>query len=178
MRNILLTGPPGIGKSTAIIRIAEALGPERAGGFHTGEIRERGHRVGFQITTLDGERGILAHIADREGPTLGKYRVNVPAIDNIAVPSMRHARESGRLIIIDEIARMEMFSTAFRTETLACLATGRVIGTIQARPDQFLDSIRRRADVHLIELTVANRDTIPQTVLALISQDQRGLVLK
>ncbi len=124
--------------------------------------------MGFRITTLDGEEAILAHINQRVGPSVGKYRVNVHAIDRVAVSAMRYARESGRLIIIDEIAKMEMFSDAFRTETLACLDTGRVIGTIQMRADPFLEGIRRRDDLTLIVLTTANRDTVPETVLGLI----------
>src|SRR5712692_602773 len=49
IKNFLLTGRPGIGKTTvaeAIIREFE----EDAGGFVTGEIRESGTRKGFRIT--------------------------------------------------------------------------------------------------------------------------------
>ena len=111
--NILISGRPGIGKSTVIQKIIESLGSERAGGFWSGEIRQAGRRVGFSINTLYGLNGILAHVDFTTGPRVGKYRVNVSDIDNIAVPSMISAREAGKIIIIDEIASMELFSTKF-----------------------------------------------------------------
>ena len=67
--NILLTGRPGIGKTTAVKRIIENIGINRLNGFWSSEIREKGKRIGFSINTLDGRIGILAHIdlnRDRE----------------------------------------------------------------------------------------------------------------
>ena len=60
-RNILLTGVPGIGKTTLIRRILDKI-EVKAGGFCTEEIREKGRRVGFSINTLDGRTGTLAHV--------------------------------------------------------------------------------------------------------------------
>ncbi len=79
------------------------------------------------------------------------------------------ARESGRLIIIDEIAKMELFSERFSDEVLRCLSTGRVVGTIQMRGHPFLDDVRSRNDVDLIELTTMNRDQIPLQVFELVN---------
>ncbi len=50
---ILLTGPPGVGKTTAVKAVVTLLGG-RAGGFYTRELRHRGSRTGFEIVTLDG----------------------------------------------------------------------------------------------------------------------------
>ena len=45
-RNILVTGPPGCGKSTLIEKILNRIeGPVT--GFFTLEIKEKGRRVGF-----------------------------------------------------------------------------------------------------------------------------------
>lgn len=168
--SILITGKPGLGKTTAIRSVVDKLGRNRAGGFWSVEIREHGRRVGFAIETLDGQKGILAHTSKDSGPRVGRYRVNIEDIKGIAVPSMRSARNRGKIIIIDEIAKMELFSVEFRCEVIRCLGTRRVIGTLQARENAFLNALREREDTLTIELTQANRDQIPQTVLTMIGQ--------
>ena len=59
---ILLTAQPRTGKSTAIKKIINMLGPNNYKGFSTEEIREDGERVGFRINTLSGKQPLLAHI--------------------------------------------------------------------------------------------------------------------
>jgi len=168
-KNILVTGKPGIGKTTAIKSIIEKLDPDSIAGFWSEEIREAGQRVGFAIETLSGKIGTLAHVNLKTGPKVSKYRVNIDDIESIMVPEMEFARESGRVIIIDEIAKMELFSERFSDEVRRCLNTSRVVGTIQLRRDPFLDEIRSRSDVYLFELTTMNRNRIPLQVLELVN---------
>ena len=168
MKNILLTGKPGIGKTTAIKRIVERLDSQNLNGFWSREIREKKKRIGFSIETLSGERGILAHVNQKVGPKVSKYRVNVEDIESIIIPELQRARDLGQFIIIDEIAKMELFSRKFVDEVLRCLDTRRVIGTIQERHHPVLDRIRSRDDVRIIELTSCNRDQIPQQVIDLL----------
>ncbi|MFW9833081.1 MAG: NTPase [Candidatus Thorarchaeota archaeon] len=169
MKNILLTGKPGIGKTTAIKRIVEKLDSQNVNGFWSREIREKKKRIGFSIETLSGERGILAHVNQKVGPKVSRYRVNVEDIESIMIPELQRARDLGQFIIIDEIAKMEIFSRKFVDEVLRCLDTRRVIGTIQERRHPVLDRIRSREDVQLIELTLLNRDQIPNRVLELVN---------
>lgn len=166
--NILLTGQPGIGKTTAIKTIVGQLDPEKAAGFWSEEIRERGGRVGFSIETISGRRGLLAHVTLKEGPRVGKYHVSIEDIDTIVVPELASARESGRIIIIDEIASMELHSRQFRDEVSRCLDAKRVVGTVQGRKHSYLDAVRSRADVTLFELTISNRDELPLQILKLL----------
>lgn len=168
--NILLTGQPGIGKTTTIKAIVDKLSPKSVAGFWSEEIRERGRRVGFGIETLSGKRGILAHVNLSDGPRVSKYRVNIEDIDSIIVPELAFARESGRIIIIDEIASMELHSQDFKDEVGRCLDARRVLGTIQQREHPFLNEIRSRVDVRLLELTISNRNRIPKQVLELLKQ--------
>ena len=53
-KNLLLTGPPGCGKTTVIRRLVERLANRRVAGFYTHEIRKKGQRVGFEVRGLNG----------------------------------------------------------------------------------------------------------------------------
>ncbi|MFW9927710.1 MAG: NTPase [Candidatus Thorarchaeota archaeon] len=167
-QNILLTGRPGIGKTTAIRRITEKIEPIRVGGFFSYEIRESGKRVGFAIETFSGEKGILAHVNLNTRYRVGKYQVSVEDIDSVIIPELQKAREEKEIIIIDEIAKMELFSKMFAPEVRKCLDTGRVVGTIQERRVPFLDEVKHRPDVSILELTPSNRDAIPMQVLSIL----------
>jgi nucleoside-triphosphatase THEP1 len=83
-KNLLLTGPPGCGKSTLIEKLIARIDQPMTG-FFTGELRDRGRRVGFSITTLCGKQGVLAHASSKSPVRVGKYGVNVEAIDQMAV---------------------------------------------------------------------------------------------
>jgi len=138
-KHVLLTGRPGIGKTTAIRKTIKRIGSKRVGGFWSSEIRKSGRRQGFAIHTVQNDEGILAHVDRKEGPRVSKYRVNIADINEIAVPAMRKARESGKIIIVDEIAKMELYSESFKQEIIRCLNQGRVLGTIQQRRSSFLE---------------------------------------
>ena len=86
-KNILVTGPPRCGKSTLIEKVILRIEKPMTG-FFTREIKEKGKRVGFSITTLDGKKGVLAHQNIRSRCKVGKYGVNLDDIDRIAVTSI------------------------------------------------------------------------------------------
>ncbi len=111
-RNILFTGLPGCGKSTIIEKIVQRINRPSTG-FFTREIRDKGRRVGFSITTLDGQQGILADIDIRSHIRVGRYGVNIRDIEKIAVPSMRPENDNV-ILVVDEISKMECLSGLFR----------------------------------------------------------------
>ncbi|MHA2379140.1 MAG: NTPase, partial [Candidatus Thorarchaeota archaeon] len=168
----LLTGRPGVGKSTVIKRVVDVLGIEKAEGFWSAEMREENRRVGFEITTLSGHRGVLAHVDIVGGPRVSKYGVNVQDIESVALPALERARESNRIIVIDEIASMELCSPHFAPEVRRCLDACRVLATLQQRRGGFLDEIRAREDIVLLDVTLSNRDQLPKRVLSILGDEQ------
>ena len=107
---IFVTGKPGVGKTTLILKVAEELRARsfRVGGMVTQDVREHGRRVGFKIRALDtGEEGILAWIGEGH-PKVGRYAVNLSDLERIGVESIRRAINNADLIIIDEIGAMEL----------------------------------------------------------------------
>ena len=169
-KNVLLTGSPGIGKTTLIKKVLAKLSPALVGGFWSAEIRRGSRRIGFAIKTVHGKEGILAHKEKGHGPRVGSYTVNVDDIEAVAIPSIVAARQLNKLIVIDEIARMELCSPQFAPEVMKCLDTKRVLGTIQIRQDPVLSSIRNRSDVQMFTVTTRNRDRLPSLILSLVKQ--------
>lgn len=160
--NILFTGPPGCGKTTLIQRIVQQLSTPSTG-FITKEIREKGKRVGFTINTLDGKEALLAHINVSGRYRVGRYGVVLVSIDSVAVPSMfpKTQKES---VVIDEIGKMECFSSLFRKKLLDVLdMPNKVIGTISLKGGQFIKEIKGRSDVLVVEISEKNRDKLPNT---------------
>ena len=139
----LLTGSPGVGKTT-VIREAIAGSKARAGGFYTEEIRVGGVRQGFKIITLDGHDSILAHANISSHHRVGKYAVDVANLDDVAVTSLHQAINETDLIIIDEIGRMELFSPLFREAVLKAISSNKkVLGSIMLNHHPFADEIKR-----------------------------------
>ncbi|RVW85723.1 Cancer-related nucleoside-triphosphatase-like [Vitis vinifera] len=124
----LVTGPPGVGKTTLITRVLETLkisNPNlKVQGFYTSEVREASERVGFQVVTLDGRKGPLASsISSPESlrwPSVGKYRVDIASFEALALPELQ-VKEDTDLFIIDEVGKMELFSSSFFPAVLRVL---------------------------------------------------------
>lgn len=89
--NLLLTGRPGVGKTTVITRLAEQLADRRITGFYTQEMREGGRRQGFRATTFSGEIIVLAHVEIRSRQRVGPYGVDVVAFEQLVLPELRNA---------------------------------------------------------------------------------------
>ena len=112
-RAILITGSPGSGKSTLMARLIKDINDGPIAGLSTPEIR-RGHgRQGFKMIDLaSGDEEILASTSG-PGPTVGKYHVDVEAIERI-VKKVEASLPAARFIFIDEIGKMELFSDRFK----------------------------------------------------------------
>ncbi|MEE9121273.1 MAG: nucleoside-triphosphatase [Syntrophobacteria bacterium] len=156
--NILVTGPPRSGKSTLIEKVIQGIN-RPATGFFTRELRERGRRVGFSITTLAGKNGVLAHQDIKSSFRVGKYGVSLADIDQIAVPSMLPSTPD-QIVVVDEIGKMECFSRPFKETLLKVLSSDNlVIGSVAIKGDRFIQSIKKRDDVSLVSISQNTRDS-------------------
>lgn len=160
MAAILVTGRPGSGKTTLVRAVIEAL-EAPAGGFFTRELRDAsGSRTGFEIVTLDGATATLASI-DIDGPRVGRYGVDIAALDRVGVPAIASAIEHGRLVVIDEIGKMELLSTTFQRAVIEAIRLHRIIfGTIMQAAHPFADELKAQPDVFVHELHERNREQL------------------
>jgi nucleoside-triphosphatase len=159
---LFLTGNPGVGKTTLIRAIVERLEEVTCAGFYTEEKRQRGQRIGFRVITLDGQEGSLASLG-RENPTVGKYSVRVEEFEKLVLPDLDTATTAADLYVIDEIGKMELLSRPFRNRIIELLAQPtNLLATIAKRGKGFIEQIKGRTDVELIEVTRNNRDELPE----------------
>ena len=129
--NILVTGQPGIGKTTLIRRVLDELHAD-AGGFYTSEILKGGRRVGFSIVGLHGDSGVLAHVDHASRIRVSRYGVNRDDLERVGVPAIDEAVAHSRLIVMDEIGRMELCSSSFQEAVVRALDSDTpVLGTLQ-----------------------------------------------
>lgn len=170
VKNLLVTGRPGCGKTTLIESVIRKFGNE-AGGFFTREIRDHGVRKGFTLRTLEGRTGTLAHVEIAGRVRVGKYGVNVEALESLAVPAIRGAVQQKKIVVIDEIGRMEIASEEFRRAVLDALASDAIVlAAIQQHPNPFADAIKARPDACVFHLAPENRDSMRAAVEAALDQ--------
>ena len=168
-RLLLLTGDPGVGKTTVLLGIVEALKVRgyKVGGMVSREVRSHGRRIGFEILDLaGGGSGWLAHVGQKTGPQVGKYRVNLKDLDTIGAGSIIKAVENSDVIAVDEIGPMELFSEGFKDAIRRAVESGKiVVGVIHSRVRHSLtDDLRTRKDTEVFRVTYENREILDTTI--------------
>jgi nucleoside-triphosphatase len=164
-KNLLLTGLPGCGKTTLVRWIVQELGAIPVAGFYTEEIREGRERAGFALVGLDGRRGILSHVKFRGPYRVGRYGVDIAGFESFL--DGVHARDPGiRLLVIDEIGKMECLSETFRAFLGEWLGSEvPLLATIALRGTPSIERVKARPDVKVITMSTEDRDERCREVL-------------
>nr|AFK47755.1 unknown [Medicago truncatula] len=177
----LVTGPPGVGKSTLIMRVFESLKASnptlKVQGFYTREVRVAGERVGFDVVTLDGRTCPLAssNFSSQEShrwPNVGKYKVDVASFESLALLELQ-VREDTDLFIIDEVGKMELYSSSFFPAVLKVLESNiPILASIPVpkfgRDIPAVARLKNHAGATLFTLSVSNRDAVREQMRSLL----------
>ena len=168
-KNLLLTGPPGCGKTTVLERVVEHLGDLRLAlaGFLTLELREHGQRVGFEAVGLGGRRVILAHVRFRSLVSVGRYGVEPDRLVPLIEEELDRTPGTMDAHLIDEIGKMECQCPQF-TEAMCRLLEGPLplVASIALRGGGFIADVKNRPDVQVVEVTQGNRQALPEQIAA------------
>ena len=167
MTIIVLTGPPGIGKTTAVLQIARVLKDRgiNVGGIVSREIRVNNERVGFEfIDLITNDTNVLASISGN-GPKVGKYFVSFEGC-HFAAERLSDAMKSCNIIICDEIGPMEVKSREFLESVKNLLNVDKKILVVihQKLRYPIIDQIRMKSEL-IINLNLQNREKISEILL-------------
>lgn len=175
-RFIVLTGPPGIGKTTVVKRVYELLAQSgtKVCGFYTEELRESGCRIGFDVVTTNGKRAPLARLRNLSkrttGPSVGKYTVCVRSFEEIALDSLKQPAE---VVILDEVGKMELFSKPFQDSVrqLFCRSNTCILVSVpiaKGNSVPLVEEVKSYQNSQLITVDHENRDRLPDQILSVI----------
>lgn len=166
-----ITGLPGVGKTDTLIKVVRDLEESgyRVGGMITEAIIENDERIGFYVMDWQTkEKRIFAHVKLDTGERVGKYGVDIKALEEVGVPSIERAitDENIDIIIIDEVGKMEMLSENFCKAVIAALDSDKpILLTLHKKSrSPLLQDIRRRDDIRILEVSPVNRNLLPYKI--------------
>ena len=163
---LLLTGAPGCGKTTVIVKLAQLLNGKKIAGFHTREIRQGGQRTGFALETFSGKKTVLSSVSFKSGPRVGKYRVDLESFENLLEDITDNIKQA-QIIMIDEIGKMECFSQKFIKMIEQIFERNiPVVATVSLKGSGLISEIKQRKDTKLINVTTGTRDELPFNIKA------------
>lgn len=172
--NLLITGLPGCGKSTLINRVVDRAKQDglKVGGISTPEFRlDTGRRGGFLIRDIaTGAEQIMAAVDVSSPVKVGRYGVDLNAIQEIGVTAIEYATTLTELIVIDEIGKMELAVPEFQRSVIMAFNSPKpVLGTIGLRlKTHFVNQVKNRSDVTILTLTPETRAIVYQQACTLL----------
>lgn len=167
LKNILLTGGIGIGKSTAIGQVIEKLALPYQGLF-TERVLANGQVVGYGLTDETHTRiSVFAHKDFASQYKLGRFGYDPLIFEKEGIAICSALNPSTRLFVIDEIGLMEKDSPRYLKEILRLLNSPLpLLAVVQKRADYFWQLVKEREDVITFTVTEKNRKQIVAEILS------------
>ena len=166
-----ITGMPSVGKTQTLVKIIEFL--EGSGytveGMITEPVMKKKKRIGFYVVDWQTkEKEVFAHIDIDSKDKVGKYGVDIGALENVGIPAIEKAIADNEIniIIIDEIGKMEMLSERFCEMVVEALDSDKPIMVTLHKKSRtpLLQDVRRRDDIRILEVTPVNRNLLPYKI--------------
>jgi len=166
--NILLTGSVQIGKTTLLNTVIKTINTN-VHGFYTKPYFEDGLVIGYKM--FDYTKTIDPFIIGIKD-TPSSCQPITENFENEGVSILSRALESNAVIILDELGILESKAVKFREKIIDCLdSKNLVIGVIKKKHSTFLNQIRERKDVIIIDVTLINRDFLIDEIMSLLKKN-------
>lgn len=173
MISLAITGEPGVGKTTLLMRLLNMIRSEgiHVYGFFCPEVREEGKRIGFKIIDIaTGAEGWLALTPEKARSLgyntsmyrkfVGRYIVIEDEAERIGVAALSSAKEG--FLAIDEIGPMELAVEKLRKAIIHALvsASNFIVVVHRNMKDSEILKILREKNTQWVIITRENRDSV------------------
>jgi len=198
---ILLTAPPGVGKSTVIDHVIKHFAGAKNGIVAREILDGNGARIGFTSVNQAGESRQFMFATTTPGPHSigGLFDVDVAAVDSFVVPELRKGLAiaarlgspesvhptgtaqtpiASSLIYIDEIGRAQVRSESFVAILREIFSHPcNVLGSIVYDDEPWSLEFKNDPAVCLLEVTRGNRESLPDILLSAFRHQAEFAVL-
>lgn len=163
-KNILIEGPPRVGKTTVVQKVL-SLVKVRCGGFFS-QALTRDFYTNFRLVTVEGpNRDLSSRELLRRFDIAGLVGFNLEDLESFGNPSLARALESATVVIIDQLGTLETQSEKFRRVVAQVLDSPKLcLATMTLSNEPFLEAIRRRPDVTTYAISRSNRSTLAEEI--------------
>lgn len=167
MKNLFLTGEIGVGKSTLLKKLIEKINTS-IGGYVTERVIDNNTLKYNLISLYDGteEYSISQMPLNKHS---NNPKVFLSSFNEGVFSILEKSFYERNVVIMDELGFMESKAYRFQDIVFKLLdSSNAVIGVLKKRDCEFLNNIRSRKDVVIIEVTEENRDTLLERLLLIL----------
>ncbi|MBN2088181.1 hypothetical protein JW964_01130 [candidate division KSB1 bacterium] len=169
IKNILLTGRHGVGKSHLIQRVLGNFPSAAIGGFITEPVYGGKNLIEGYCIRYFNQNASGWNFAARSWnnlPQYADYGVDTAVFDVYGKLILTEALQNHQIIVMDELGFMEENAFIFQEMVIQCLdAETLVLGVMKPIRTDFFQKIRERSDVEVIEVQSDNRDLLYQKLV-------------
>lgn len=180
---ILLSGIPGVGKSTILKNLIKTLNLKKIKVCIVEEIRNNEKRSGFNVKYIPSEKESLlaSKTLKLSDIYMSDYSVNLDAIEQEMIPFMKEmtTTKENDLLIFDEIGRMQNLSSHFIKAVDKLLESKNdLLATIVYDDEPWARKYKDDKNNFLITVTLSNRDFILPLLRAMLRSKTSFNILK
>ena len=159
--NIFLTGPVNIGKTSVIQSVLYQLNVE-IDGFYTEAFTYKNKVLGFIMKHYKNENEPFI-IGLKDSPF--SCQPLTEHFDRYGLELLSGISNTSEVVIMDELGILEKDAINYQEEILKILDSKKfVLGVIKNKENSFLNEIRNRPDVMLIDVDMNNRNYLPSII--------------
>lgn len=171
IKNLFLTGPRNIGKSTILRKVLNDCSGEPVNGFVTeDEFDETGTQAGFQIRAFNEKSGHTFAVRNFK-TRQPRFWVDTSILNKFGKLLLEEILPAASIIVMDEIGWMEKDALQFQEAVLKCIDSSKVVvGVLKEKEGILLNTIRARKDVEIFTVNLDNREQLVGQVLSRINR--------